>query len=180
MRPIDADALYEDMLCEMCGTGDQSLALSVIRRAPTIAQQTNVKLDRNKWKGCDCCKGDLDGYTAQFRDAGGRSRPLYIPEGEAMIVASGKYNHQFCIPIGYCPHCGRPLTEKSWEELEKQVHDLTQPPNDPLTLEELREMDGEPVFAQAKPFRKIQNSVPYLKTRKIRRTPENMKYHKWR
>lgn len=32
------------------------------------------------------------------------------------------------------------------EELEKQVSDLTPPPNDPLTLEELREMDGEPVY----------------------------------
>lgn len=34
------------------------------------------------------------------------------------------------------------------EELEKQVSDLIPPPNDPLTLEELREMDGEPVFLE--------------------------------
>lgn len=32
------------------------------------------------------------------------------------------------------------------EELEKQVEDLSPSPNDPLTLEELREMDGEPVW----------------------------------
>lgn len=32
------------------------------------------------------------------------------------------------------------------EDLEKQVKDLTPPPNGPLTLEELREMDGEPVW----------------------------------
>ena len=32
------------------------------------------------------------------------------------------------------------------EEMEKQVSDLTPPPNDPLTLEQLREMDGEPVW----------------------------------
>lgn len=33
------------------------------------------------------------------------------------------------------------------EELEKQISDLTPPPNDPLTLEELRKMDGgEPVW----------------------------------
>lgn len=32
------------------------------------------------------------------------------------------------------------------EELEKQISDLTPPPNEPLTLDELREMDGEPVW----------------------------------
>ena len=87
--------------------------------------QTNAKLDRSKWKGYSCCKGDLDGYTAQFRDADGRSRPLYIPEGEAMIVMHGKYNHQFRIPIGYCPHCGRPLTEAAWAELERRIGNET-------------------------------------------------------
>lgn len=44
MRPIDADALYEDMLYEMCGTGYQSLALSVIRRAPTIVMPPSDSL----------------------------------------------------------------------------------------------------------------------------------------
>ncbi len=32
------------------------------------------------------------------------------------------------------------------EDLEKQVKDLTPPPNGPLTMEELREMDGQPVW----------------------------------
>lgn len=45
------------------------------------AQQEPRKLDRSRWEGCDCCKGDLEGYTAQFRDVEKRSRPLYIPEG---------------------------------------------------------------------------------------------------
>ena len=34
------------------------------------------------------------------------------------------------------------------EELEKQVSDLTPLPNDPLTLEEMREMGGEPVWVE--------------------------------
>lgn len=34
------------------------------------------------------------------------------------------------------------------EELEKQVSDLTPLPNVPLTMEQLREMDGEPVWVE--------------------------------
>lgn len=40
MRLIDADDLYDNMLYEMCGTGYQTLALQVIRRAPTIEIDT--------------------------------------------------------------------------------------------------------------------------------------------
>lgn len=36
------------------------------------------------------------------------------------------------------------------EELEKQVSDLIPPPNAPLTLEQLWEMDGEPVWWEDK------------------------------
>lgn len=94
-----------------------NIAISALR-----AQQIPAKLDRSLWEGCDYCKGDLEGYTAQFRDMNGRSRPLYIPEGEAMIVAPGKYNHRFCIPIKYCPGCGKPLTEEVWAELERKIN----------------------------------------------------------
>lgn len=97
-----------------------NIAISALR-----AQQSPTKLDRSLWEGCDCCKGDLEGYTTQFRDMNGRSRPLYIPEGEAMIVAPGKYNHRFCIPIKYCPFCGRPLTEEALAELERKMNNGT-------------------------------------------------------
>ena len=89
--------------------------------AGALNAQLPRKLDRSRWEGCEHCKGDLEGYTSCFRDAEGRSRRLYIPEGKAMIVAPGKYNHQFCIPIKYCPFCGRPLTEESWAELERRI-----------------------------------------------------------
>lgn len=44
-------------------------------------------------------------------------------------------------PVNYCPSCGRPLTEEACADLEAQDRS-----NDPLTLEELRGMDGEPVW----------------------------------
>lgn len=46
----------------------------------------------------------------------------------------------------FCPMCGKPLTESAWAGLERKLSALE--PNDPLTLEELREMDGEPVWLE--------------------------------
>lgn len=85
------------------------------------AQQTPVKLDRIRWEGCEHCKGDLEGYTSCFRDVNGRSRHIYIPEGEANIVVPGMYQHKVCVPIQFCPNCGRPLTEDAWAELERRI-----------------------------------------------------------
>lgn len=48
----------------------------------------------------------------------------------------------------YCPRCGRPLTEEAWAGLERRLD--AQLPNEPLTLEELREMVREPVWLQRK------------------------------
>lgn len=80
-----------------------------------------VKVDRSKWKGCEFCIGDFEGYTPQFRDVNGKSRPLFIPEGKAKIVLNGRYNRDYDIPIKYCPFCGRPLTEEAWAELERRL-----------------------------------------------------------
>lgn len=60
-RMIDADELYEDMLYEMCGTGYQGLALSVIKRAPTIALPPNDPLTREELRKMEgepvwCCQ----------------------------------------------------------------------------------------------------------------------------
>lgn len=92
------------------------MAFSALR-----AQQTPVKLDRSQRKGCEFCIGDFDGYTPRFRDVNGKSRPLFIPEGKAMIVLNGRYNRDYDIPIKYCPFCGRPLTEEAWAELERRL-----------------------------------------------------------
>lgn len=34
---------------------------------------------------------------------------------------NGAARSQFCIPIKYCPFCGRPLTEEAWAELERRI-----------------------------------------------------------
>lgn len=108
----------------------------------------SLKAGHSQWMGCDYCKGDCEGYTCCFRDINGRSRKLYIPEGKAAIVAPGKYSHKFYIPVQYCPFCGRPLTEKAWAELERNLGRNQILANPPLTLDELRGMDGEPVWTE--------------------------------
>ena len=111
---------FESYVGNECYTANHQnackMAIAALR-----AKQGPAKPGRSLLDGCDCCKGDLEGYTACFRDVNGRSRRIYIPEGEAAIVVPGKYNHKFCIPIKYCPFCGRPLTEEAWAELERRI-----------------------------------------------------------
>lgn len=82
-----------------------------------------VELDRSKWDGCHYCD---DKETVMELDW------IY---GLDHILTDYKF----------CPMCGRPLTEKAWAELERRI--AAKPlPNDPLTLEQLREMDGDYVY----------------------------------
>lgn len=120
----------EEVLCEYeyyGGFHGREAVISAVDEACVVAveallaQQELAKLDRRRWKGCEHCKGDLEGYTVCFQDVNGQSRSIYIPEGEAAIVVPGKYNHKFWIPIKYCPFCGRPLTEEAWAELEQRI-----------------------------------------------------------
>lgn len=91
------------------------------RAAASAIRAQRAKLDRSRWEGCEHCKWDLGGYTSCFRDVNGRSRHIYIPEGEANIVVPGMYQHKACIPIQFCPNCGRPLTEEAWVEMERRI-----------------------------------------------------------
>lgn len=55
------------------------------------AQQTPATLDRSRWEGCICC-------TLQ-----------------SQVRAREKHGYR------YCEHCGRPLTEDAWAELERRI-----------------------------------------------------------
>lgn len=79
------------------------------------------KPNRSRWKGCEYCKVDHDGYSTCFRDINGRSVRIYIPECEAAIVVPGRCSHKAYIEIAYCPFCGKPLTQEAWAELEGRI-----------------------------------------------------------
>lgn len=64
------------------------------------------KMDREK--GCPYCRPDAEGYIQKFG---------------AFSIHNGHLETGHCKPqkIKYCPHCGRPLTEEAWAELEKRL-----------------------------------------------------------
>lgn len=120
------------LMAKMGGVWNGTFALALIERAQAMGLEAlraqrdalkNTKLDRSLWKGCQYCEADSEGYSTVFKDDAGRSRRLYIPEGEAAIVVPGEYNHKAYIKIGYCPFCGKPLTKEAWTELERRIGD---------------------------------------------------------
>lgn len=127
IKILDPATSHDALMKKMGGVWNQAFALALIERAQEMglealrAQQAPVKLDRSLWEGCQYCEPDSEGYSTVFKDDTGRSRRLYIPEGEAAIVLPGKYNHKAYIKIGYCPFCAKPLTEEAWAELEQRI-----------------------------------------------------------
>lgn len=69
-----------------------------------------MNMNNTKNTVCYYCTGDLEGYTKVIKEWKGPGR-MYIPEGEANLVVSGRYSHRACIPIKFCPFCGRSLTK---------------------------------------------------------------------
>lgn len=55
------------------------------------AQHTPAKLDRSRREGCICCTK------------------------KNQLMAREKHGYR------YCEHCGRPLTEEAWAELERRI-----------------------------------------------------------
>ena len=103
-----------------------NVALSVLR--PVSREQVE-----RVWTGCDECRSQANW-------------PSWIENG-----------------FVYCPKCGTPLASWGWEKQVKRLETLKDeadfkddidsipaltPPNEPLTLEQLRQMDGEPVWVE--------------------------------
>lgn len=84
-----------DMVGAMSCDSDASVKLHAALDAAISAlrtPQTPAKLDRSRWEGCICC-------TRQ-----------------SQVRARERHGYR------YCEHCGRPLTEAAWAELERRVN----------------------------------------------------------
>lgn len=89
------------------------MAISALR-----AQQT--LLDRSRWEGCDYCadhKYNVELCPMLSHDEDDCDRGMYIYDG-CLISNSGEFQEA---KINFCPMCGRPFTEESWEELERRI-----------------------------------------------------------
>lgn len=78
MELIDRAAVYDDMMYEMCGTGYQANALSVINRQPTIEVDT---VKHGQWKnGCNICPVcGMDKFSGLDADIWADWQPKYCP-----------------------------------------------------------------------------------------------------
>lgn len=89
------------------------MAVAVLRAQP-------AKLDRSrwKWKGCPCCwepECDCCAHAARREELEPcKSCVKGYQESEGMELPG-------YVTANYCHHCGRPLTEESWAELERRI-----------------------------------------------------------
>lgn len=91
MELIDRVAVYNDMMYEMCGTGFQSNALSVINQQPTIEVET---IKHGRWKnGCKICPiCGMDKFYGLDADIWADWQPKYCPNCGAKMDMEEKDN----------------------------------------------------------------------------------------
>ena len=75
----------------------------------TERTKNRIELDRTKWEGCDVC------------NAKGCKTCVHC------IVPRTTYPCNICglgskfEPVGFCPVCGKPLTDEAWTQLERRL-----------------------------------------------------------
>ena len=94
---------------------------------PTAQQPAHI--DREKWGMCEYCSGKRVLYqhtnsTKLFVDTFGSARTIVTecnacPPHADCCMNGIPANSAFL--INFCPHCGRPLTEEAWAELERRL-----------------------------------------------------------
>lgn len=69
-------------------------------------------IDRSKWEPCGACKND--------------EITIHVPEFRAMAVCNQHMDREafdLTLRLKFCSWCGRPLTEKAWEKLERRLRE---------------------------------------------------------
>lgn len=78
------------------------------------AQQAPARLDRIRWKGCEYCNDPQPYKDCVLPD--GTERFLCALDDQPLPSCYINTRH-----VEFCPHCGRPLTEEAWAELERRI-----------------------------------------------------------
>lgn len=106
MQPLTLEQLRE----VPHGKIKDSTLKNICHRANEIAYHP-TKIDRQVWKPCESCvscencenNGDYNPYEGVYGECG----PCYC--------------YSNFKPVNFCRECGKPLTEKAWDEMEKRV-----------------------------------------------------------
>lgn len=117
---------------------------------------TNDDLRAQQEKECNCneCSGIVYRQTNSGKIVPLTQRcgakitpPCYMPDGDGCAYQTyGDNNDE---PVGrckVCPLCQSGKVRHKQEQLDKVSQDFSQDQDKPLTLSELRKMDGEPVY----------------------------------
>lgn len=92
---LAVDETGDVMLTDDCGNYDM---------VPEGRVEVRLVVDREKWKPCSLC-GEYEVF--QFNAWHASAMSLRVPD---------RMGTSF-----FCPHCGRPLTDVEWAELEKKI-----------------------------------------------------------
>lgn len=101
------DARVDDGICASTGASGEWLKEKDYGKTWLAYAYQPAHIDREAWKPCPKCKSCAS-CTGSIGD------PNALPCSQC---------EQYCnyIPRKFCPHCGRPLTEEAWAELEKRL-----------------------------------------------------------
>lgn len=90
--------------------GEVCLGLSDYDKTWTAYAYQTAHIDREKWEPCEDCKNKTcDNCWHGYDTTGENGHCANCLEGSEWKAA-----------YGFCPWCGRPLTEEAWAELERR------------------------------------------------------------
>lgn len=98
--------VYIKSPCQACGYGGKHLDAPPCTTCPAHPKGPS-NIGQEKWEPCVMCKSCTNCWFCMNSKTG---RPC------ADCDEYSKFN-----PVSYCRYCGRPLTGKAWEQLEKRL-----------------------------------------------------------
>ena len=85
-------------------------------RANELAQAHSpaAHIDREKWEPCKFCRSE---NKAPLGFDSANDVVTIVTDNNAAAIEADSFG----FIVGYCPRCGRPLTEEAWAKLERRV-----------------------------------------------------------
>lgn len=102
----------------ICNDGERVWADKEIELVGPVYAYPPAHIDRSKWAPCDGC---ISCFNCEYAMTGADDDPCAHCIDCDGPGGSLQGSMNYFVAAGYCGHCGRPLTEEAWEELEKRL-----------------------------------------------------------